>query len=349
MHGTLKKGGIVAALAASAILALVGCSAQPSGTPTSTSSGAPKTLTPVTFVMNFTPGGAQVGFTYAKQEGLYKKAGLDVTIEPGTGSIPAAQQVAAGKVDIGYTDAPSSFSVATTGGDIKIVAPVLQVNGFAVMWLKSSGIKSIKDLAGKKIGLQPGTGNAQLFKAVLAKNGVDYSSITPVNVAPAALQASLLGNQVDAIVSGGDTQVPLLQLAGHPIGYSMFYKAGVPTVGLSIVASSAYLKKHADIVKSFTEASLQGWADAKKHPTAAAQSMITQFPTAGDITQITAELKVDLGLLCSADGATHMGPISTANWDKTSELLKQTQLLPENQNVSSLIAQKYAGTTFPKC
>ncbi len=346
MPSTKFRIRAVAALAAVAVVALAGCSSTTSSDNTPGGSGK---LTPVSFVMNFTPGGAQVGFTYAKQLGLYQKAGLDVTIKPGTGSIPAAQQVAAGKVDIGYTDAPSSFSVANSGGDIKIVAPVLQVNGFAVMWLKSSGITSIQDLAGKKIGLQPGTGNAELFKAVLAKNGVKYSSIKPVNVAPAALQASLLGNQVDAIVSGGDTQVPLLQLAGHELGYKMFYQAGVPTVGLSITASSSYLSKHADIVKKFTEASLQGWAAAKKNPSAAADSMIKQFPTAGSNAQITAEVKVDLGLLCAADDATKMGPVSDAACAQTSDLLKQTGLLPESADVSDLIAQKYAGTTFPSC
>ncbi|HEY4270339.1 MAG TPA: ABC transporter substrate-binding protein [Galbitalea sp.] len=346
MPSTKLRVRAVAALAAVAVIALAGCSSTASS---GSQSGATGKLTPVSFVMNFTPGGAQVGFTYAKQLGLYQKAGLDVTIKPGTGSIPAAQQVAAGKVDIGYTDAPSAFSVAGTGGDIKIVAPVLQVNGFAVMWLKGSGINAIQDLAGKKIGLQAGTGNAELFKAVLAKNGVQYSSIKPVNVAPAALQASLLGKQVDAIVSGGDTQVPLLQLAGHDIGYKMFYQVGVPTVGLSITASSSYLAAHAAIVKKFTEASLQGWADAKKHPSAAAASMVTQFPTAGSNAQITAELKVDLGLLCASDGATKLGPVSDAAWSQTGDLLKQTGLLKQSANVSDLIAQKYAGTTFPSC
>ncbi|MEJ1229779.1 MAG: ABC transporter substrate-binding protein [Galbitalea sp.] len=152
----------------------------------------------MTFLLNYGPGGSQFGFTYAKQLGLYKKAGLNVEIEPGTGSIPTAQQVAAGKVDLGYSDPPSAFSVVAAGGPLKVISPVQQVNAFAVIWLKSSGIKSVKDLAGKRVGFQPGTGNGRLFQAVLSKNKVPYSSIVPVNITSAALEAALRGGQVDA-------------------------------------------------------------------------------------------------------------------------------------------------------
>ncbi len=120
-------------------------------------------------------------------------------------------------------------------------------------------------------------------------------------------------------------------------------------MGLAITASQSYLSKNADIVKAFTEASLQGWADAKNDPKAASESMIEQFPSAGTVPQITAEVKVDVGLLCSAEGSTHMGPVSDAVWAQTADLLKETDLLPAKTDVSTLVAQKYAGTTFPKC
>ncbi len=341
MNRRVAKIAAMTAVAGVAI-ALASCSST-------SSAPAAHGLTHLTFSMNFTPSGAQAGFTYAQQLGYYKQAGLDVTIEPGTGSIPTAQAVASGKVDIGYTDAPSAFSVAANGGDIKIVSPVLQNNGFALIALKSAGIDSVADIAGKSLALQPSTGSAALMQAVMAKNGVPASSVKIVNVAPSALQATLLSNRASAIVGGGDTQVPQLLLAGKDLSYFMFYKSGVATVGLSITSSSKYLAKHPDIVKKFTDASLRGWAAAKKDPKAAAQSMVTQFPTAGNVDQVEAMLKVDLSLLCSADGATHMGPVSDAVWKQTDTILKQTKMLPEDTDTTSYIAQKYAGSTFPSC
>ncbi|MEJ1229778.1 MAG: ABC transporter substrate-binding protein [Galbitalea sp.] len=124
----------------------------------------------------------------------------------------------------------------------------------------------------------------------------------------------------------------------------------MPTVGESIVASPTYLAKHAKIVKSFVQASLQGWADAKKDPKAAAASMVTQFPTAGSQAQMEAELAQDLKLVwCAGDGATHIGPVSNSVWNNTATLLKQSDLLDQNAKVSDLVDQSYAGTGFASC
>ena len=46
---------------------------------------AAQALTPVAFQLNFTAGGYNAGFALALQEGIYKKAGLDVTIIKGQG------------------------------------------------------------------------------------------------------------------------------------------------------------------------------------------------------------------------------------------------------------------------
>lgn len=332
--------------AATALLALSACASTPM--PDETSDAAPATLTPVSFAMNFKPSGAQVGFTYAKELGLYEKAGLDVSIAPGTGSVATAQLVASGKIDIGYTDAPAAFSTAANGGDILVVSPVLQTNGFAVISLAETGLENIEDLKGMRIGLQPATGNAQLFNAILASAGLNEDDVEIVSVQPSALQAALLAKQADVIITGGDTQVPLLKLAGHKLKYWMFYEVGVPTIGLSIAASSTYLNDNADIVKKFTEASLQGWAAAKENPSAAAKSMIDQFPTAGTVEQVEAMLRVDLDLLCTAGGS-EMGPVSNEFWTKTAELLKDAELLPQDTDVMGLVAQEYAGENFPKC
>jgi len=347
MNGRTARFAMLAA-AATVLVALGGCASGAAAPSANSSAGSGGALTPVSFSLNFTPSGAQAGFTYAKALGYYKDAGLDVTIQPSTGSVATAQLVASGGIDIGYTDAPSAFQIASQGGDIKVVSPVLQTNGFAVISLADTGFTSLTDLKGKKVGLQPATGNAQLFQSVLSQAGLSESDIQVVSVQPSALQAALLGHQVDAIVTGGDTQVPLLELAGNKLKYWMFYQVGVPTVGLSITASSKYIAAHPDVISKFTEASLRGWAEAQKNPSDAAQSMVDQFPTSGTEQQVEAMLKVDLGLLCAAGGST-MGPVSDDVWSKTEQLLKDTQLLPANADVTAYIDQKAAGSDFPAC
>jgi NitT/TauT family transport system substrate-binding protein len=101
-------------------------------------------LVPLTFQLNFTAGGYNAGFALALQEGVYKRAGLDVTIMKGQGSGITAQLVASGKADIAYADALAVMQLIAKGAPMKVVATIYQSNPNAVTVLGSSGIKSIR-------------------------------------------------------------------------------------------------------------------------------------------------------------------------------------------------------------
>src|SRR5262245_25577779 len=104
------------------------------GTPASA-----QALTPVAFQLNFTAGGYNAGFALALQEGIYKKAGLDVTIIKGQGSGVTAQLVASGKADIAYADALPVIQLIAKGAPMKVVSTIYQSNPNAVTVLTSSG------------------------------------------------------------------------------------------------------------------------------------------------------------------------------------------------------------------
>ena len=95
-------------------------------------------LTPVAFQLNFTAGGYNAGFALALQEGIYKKAGLDVTIIKGQGSGVTAQLVASGKADIAYADSLAVMQLIAKGAPMKVISTIYQSNPNAVTMLASS-------------------------------------------------------------------------------------------------------------------------------------------------------------------------------------------------------------------
>src|SRR6185295_2195977 len=107
--------------------------------------------TPVTFQLNWMAGGPNAGFAAAVAEGFYKDGGLDVTLVQGNGSGNTAQLVANGRSQLAYADAVAVSQLIAKGAPMKIVATVYQSNPNAVMSLKKAGIKSVKELAGKKV------------------------------------------------------------------------------------------------------------------------------------------------------------------------------------------------------
>ncbi|MHB8394383.1 MAG: ABC transporter substrate-binding protein [Candidatus Dormibacteria bacterium] len=309
----------------------------------------PTSLTDVTFTLNFTAGGPQAGFMYAQQLGYYRQVGLNVKIIEGTGSVTTAEEVAAGTTELGFSDGPSSMSVIAKGGALEIVAPILQTNGFSIMTLKSSNITSVSQLAGKTIALQPGTAQTALLNAILAKNGMSQSSINVENVAPSAIIGLLLEHKVTAILGGADFQAIQLEQQGAQLNQLLYYKIGVPTIGLSIIANEHLVQTQTSVISRFVSASLKGWAAARKNPQAAANAVAAQFPAAGTAAQYLPELKVDLNLLCSAPGATHLGSVPAAIWQDTYNLLTKYDNLPTTLPVGDYYTAAFEPKSPPTC
>jgi NitT/TauT family transport system substrate-binding protein len=341
---------LTGALLAAATLALTSCASGSSGGGTggSTSSAAPVKMTDVTLTLNFLAGAPNAGFMVAKEKGYYADAGLNVKIQEGQGSGTTASLVAGGNSQFGYADAPSAMAVTSQGGDLQVIAPVLQTNGFSVMSLKDKKIKTIKDLKGKSVALQPGTAQASLFEAVLAVNGVDKSSVNIVNIDPSALVASLLQGSVDSITAGADNQGVQLRQQGADLNEILYRDAGVPTVGLSMIVQPSYAKENPEVVKAFVAASLKGWDDARKDIPGAAATVVKQFPAGANEDAVKAQFEVDAKLLC-APGSDGLGSVPEKNWATTYDLLTKYVALPTTEPVTSYYTTDYLPKELPKC
>lgn len=337
------------------ILALILVSCAPGTTPTAEpqpQATAVPTETPmqvedVKLTLNFLAGGPQAGFMYAKKLGFYDEVGLNVTIEEGQGSATTAQLVATGGAQIGFADGPAAMSVRSKGGNVKIVAPILQTNGFAVISLKETGIEDVSDLVGKTIAVQPGTAQTTLLDAVFAANNIDPSQVNITNIDPAALVGTLLEGAVDAILAGADFQSVQIRDRGFEINELFFRDIGVPTIGLSIIVNDDLIQSNPDLIRRFVAASLRGWDAARQNPEAAAETVVEQF-ISGDKEQILKQLQVDLLLIC-APGATKLGMPPEENWQKTYELLTAYQDLPTDIPITDYYTTEFIPEDAPAC
>jgi NitT/TauT family transport system substrate-binding protein len=309
----------------------------------------PETFEPASLklTLNFLAGGPQAGFTYAKELGYYDEVGLDVTIEEGQGSATTSQLVATGGTEIGFADAAAAMSVRSQGGEVKIVAPILQTNGFAIISLAETGITTPEDLIGKTIAVQPGSAQTALLDAIFAANNISQDDVEIVNIDPAALVGTLLEGDVDAILGGADFQSVQIRDLGFEINEIYYRDAGVPTVGLSMVVNDQYIADNPDVVARFVEASLRGWDAARENPEAAAQSLVDTF-ISGDLEQILKQLQVDLLLLC-APGSERLGEPPAENWDITYELLTTYQGLSTEFPIADYYTTEFIPEDGPSC
>jgi NitT/TauT family transport system substrate-binding protein len=289
--------------------------------------------TAVTFQLNWVAGGPNAGFAAAVVEGYYKAAGLDVTLVQGNGSGNTAQLVASGRAQLAYADAVAVSQLIAKGAPMKIVSTIYQSNPNEVSALKKTGIKSIKDLTGKKVGVPSGSSQTTMLPLFLKANNLKESDVNLINMPTASMVPSLLTGQVDAILGSIDAYQIQLEAQGAQLDNFRFADFGVPTVSTSVFASDSFIKDNPEIVKKFIAATLKGWSFALDNPEKAVKDLKTVFPEMNE-KLAAAELAAITPLFCSG-GAKYIGKAEDALWVKTQDLLSQVALLPAGQDPKS--------------
>ena len=295
--------------------------------------------TPVTFQLNWMAGGPNAGFAAAVAEGYYKDAGLDVTLVQGNGSGNTAQLVANGRSQLAYADAVAVSQLIAKGAPMKVVSTIYQSNPNAVMALKKTGIKSVKDLAGKKVGVPSGSSQTTMLPLLLKSNNLKESDITMIDMPVASMVPALLQGQMDAVLGSIDAYQIQAESQGAQLDVYRFADYGVPTVSTSIFASDSFLKEHPDVVKKFIAASLKGWSFALDNPDKAVKDLKVVFPEVNE-KLAAAELAAITPLFCSG-GAKYVGKAEDALWAKSQELLAEVKLLPAGQDPKSYYTNDY--------
>jgi NitT/TauT family transport system substrate-binding protein len=124
----------------------------------------------------------------AKQLGEYDKAGVDIELIDFKGGSQALQAVIGGSADVvsGYYD--HCVNLAAKGQHLQSFVVYDRYPGMVLaVSPEAKDIKSIKDLAGKAVGVSaPGSSTDFFLKYLLAKNGMDPNGTSVVGIGLAA-------------------------------------------------------------------------------------------------------------------------------------------------------------------
>jgi len=228
----------------------------------------------VDFILNWVPGGDHAPYYYAKKMGWYKDAGIDLNLEPGKGSAVAVQKVAAGANPIGLADMPNALTLRGKGADTVGVFNVYANSPQGLYWLKSSGIKSVKDLAGKKIGNPAGDGARTIWPALAKANGMDANSVTWVNIDANSKLAALKAKSIDATTSFYNIHHIFQRELGDDMGFVAWKDAGLNTYGNTVIVNGDYLKKNKPVVAAFVKVTQRAFAACVATPAPCVQALI---------------------------------------------------------------------------
>src|SRR5919206_1484293 len=136
------------------------------------------------------------GYYAAKAKGYYDKEGLDVNLKVGGPSITPEQVVLGKQAEFGIDWLPSLLASRDKGQDLVNIAQVFTRSGMTELTWKDSGITTIGQMKGKKVGVWC-CGNENELYAALNKNGMDPKKDVTIVNQPFNMDL-FLNRQVDA-------------------------------------------------------------------------------------------------------------------------------------------------------
>jgi len=230
--------------------------------------------TKIDFVLNWVPGGDHAPYYFAKKQGWYAKEGIDLNLEPGRGSALATQKVGAGANPIGLADMGGVLVAKGKGADLVAVFNVYANSPQGLYWLKSSGIKGVKDLAGKKIGNPAGDGARTMWPALAKANGLDPKAVTWVNIDANAKLSGLKAKSFDATTSFYNIHHIFQRELGDDMGFLAWRDAGLNPYGNSVIVNAAFLEKNRPLVDKFVKVTQRAFAACVAQPEPCVQALV---------------------------------------------------------------------------
>ena len=206
-----------------------------------------------------TPNPEQVTAMVAEQQGIFKKHGIDgrFTIIPINPTIPAA--LLSESIQVGVPTPTTLLQAVDNGIDLVVIAGASVNNpkgtGIGIVVRKDSGIKTAKDLQGKRFGA-PGL-NAVLHVMVrrwLMQEGVDPKSVNFVEAMFPVHGDLLKAGQIDAVVTGDPFMSRIIQSGEgeRMLNLVTTLPGDVPPV--MYVTTREWAQKNPDKIKAFRAA-----------------------------------------------------------------------------------------------
>jgi NitT/TauT family transport system substrate-binding protein len=240
---------------------------------------------PVRFALDWRFEGPAAPYFVAIDKGYYKAEGLNVSIDPGSGSVEGINRVASGAYEVGFADINSLVKYRDNPRNlpVKAVMMVYDTPAFSIVTLKKTGIKGPKDLEGKILGAPAPDGAYAQWPIFVQANKIDAAKVKIENIGFPVREPMLAQGKVDAITGFWFSSFMNLRANNVPaddIVVLHMRDYGVDLYGNVIIANPDVMRLNPKIVQGFVKATIRGIQETVKNPEAAIDSLMKRNPIA---------------------------------------------------------------------
>jgi NitT/TauT family transport system substrate-binding protein len=321
------KTGVLAGL----VVLLTACSNN------SNNAAAPAELVKVTQQMSWFAQPEMGGHFAALSSGIYKKAGLDVTIEQGGPQVSNVQLVASGKVDFAMAQADEVLLARQEGIPIVAIYANLQKNPQNLIFHKGSDIKKIEDLNGHNVYVATGF---PFWKYLAYKYKLDNVQVQNYN-------GSLTGFMADknSVQQGYATNEPfVLKKQGADVDWFLNADLGYNPYGNVVITTEKMIKDHPDVIKKYLQATTEGWDYYYAHGDEV-NKVINSYNKDYELDHLTSAQAIAKDYIYGGDAATKgLGIMSEERWTTLEGQMKEAGMITKDIPISDLFTNEFIPT-----
>ncbi|MDD4224287.1 MAG: ABC transporter substrate-binding protein [Candidatus Cloacimonetes bacterium] len=203
------------------------------------------------------------GAYMAREKGFYRQRGLEVELLSGGGDYPPYQSLMEGSAEIANLNLITALNNYDPARPIVNLAQISQKNSTLLVGKKSSGIRTIEDLRGKKVGIWRDEGGIhtiyflEMLDLDIQVIPFDWSVNLLLNDAIDMMSVMDYNEYHRILMSGLDEdELVVFDLADYD--YNL--------VDDGIYTKRSFYEAHRQQCDDFTEATIQGWLYALEHP-----------------------------------------------------------------------------------
>tara|TARA_B110000971_G_C20022432_1_gene507033 strand:- start:237 stop:1253 length:1017 start_codon:yes stop_codon:yes gene_type:complete len=290
----------------------------------------------VTFATDWKAQAEQGGFYQAKALGLYKRAGLDVTLRGGGPGVNIPQLLGAGAIDFGMgSNSFIPLNMVRAGVPAKAVMAAFQKDPQVLITHPRTDVQSLADIKGKPVMIADASASAFW---VWLKAKYDFSdrqirkytfNLAPFLVDKSAIQQGYVTSEPYTIETRGGVSPQVFLLSDY----------GYPSYAAMVLAQNRMIIEQPEIVQAFVNASIEGWRSyIYGDPTPGNQLILQANPDmTQDIIDQAIEQIRERGMLLpptpkASRGTAGMGTMSEARWQSFFTTMAENGVYPKSLN-----------------
>ena len=209
-------------------------------------------LEKLTIKLSWTPTAYQAPIHLANEKGWFKDQGLDVEVQDGRGSVVTIGVVGAGSVELGSASV-SALAIARDKRELqaKAIMTIMRQSDIAVSVTKESGIKTVKDLEGRKVLYSANGFEVPFLDMFFKSGGADRKKVKLISASGSKYGAYMAGEAEGVFGSYPVT----LSIAGQkrPSIAIKFSDHGLAIPVIGIIARDDTIKAKRDQLKRFVK------------------------------------------------------------------------------------------------